>query len=306
MRIITDDNIDQLQNMAYSDNINKLLNYEKSKDVLKPTEADEQQQKEFENRKNDNEEVKRDMQDIIREKIQKAQQGERVVQEPLFPELGNDEVELVPDANLDDEWANTPSPTKTPNVSPPPLRITIPEINQEDYVQKLEYEILPNGWIKLLSKRDGQYYYFNQELSGPNGWTKHLSTNKGAYYFFNAKTGETVWNLEDVRKTSISESQDITFTPIEPSTEPPVIEGEPTENELNDFKNGLFSEDTEELNNVPVDQQRKWLLEKFKIQQNKKDILKVDDETEIVSEESSDSSTSSSSDTKKIVGVIDK
>jgi hypothetical protein len=295
MRIITDDNIDQLQNMAYSDNINKLLNYENAKDVLKPTEADEQQQKEFENRKNDNEEVKRDMQDVIREKIQMAQQGERVEQEPLFAELNNEQVELVPDAILENEWAEK---------SPP--QSTIPEINNDDYVQKLEYEVLPNGWIKLLSKRDGQYYYFNQELSGPNGWTKHLSTNKGAYYFFNAKTGETVWNLEDVSKTDVKESQPITFTPIEPSTEPPVIEGEPTENELDDFKNSLFSEDTEELNNVPVDQQRIWLLEKFKIQQSKKDILKVEDDKEIASEETIDSSTSSSSDTKKIVGVIDK
>lgn len=218
MRIITEDNVDQLLNMCKSDNVNKLLNI--------PTSTPDEFKLLLDTNikiATNNQQPKHEILDFetVMDEIKNKPVIEHIKEKPRREEaLSEKEEEIIPvwnaplkqvavvDENLSKwkkpeevqefDWEfNAPSQEKLnpPVVEPLILETKMSETQPAGPSPIEPEEIIPKGWAKYISKKNGMPYYFN------------------------STTGKTVWFLKDI--------------PVEPETILTAIEEEePTEGEV--------------------------------------------------------------------------
>jgi DNA-directed RNA polymerase II subunit RPB2 len=253
MRIITDENVDQLLNMSCSKNVNKLLNIQTNtaEDLKLLLDA--------------NLKVARDRLDIgiqskyaTLETVMEQLKLAPPVQYVNEPKIRAEPLKEIKEGDIIPQWKSNADSEEVPNWDGD-INTKIPEevpnwgINQPPVAKVVEEEVLPDGWKKTIN--NGVPFYYNrkeyknartiQEIPFakvlpheeveeeveevaveevaveeviPNGWVKHISTKNKMPYYFNNKTGKTVWFIKDI--------------PIEPQTILTTVEEEPTEEEI--------------------------------------------------------------------------
>jgi len=248
MRIITEDNVEQLMNMSFSNNMNKLLHtdepdFEKLVDlhieqtvknqlgvstepVVKITNVEENIDDGWNDQTND----------WDNPNVQNNDFGDW----NNVPDNGmaDQEKELEALANLkmqqqkeEEELAKQQKPDESMLMSMVPDFIKKSSLFEGEQ----DKEVLPPGWSKKLSKTKNKEFYFNK-ITGksvwfkseipsydgepgnedlPPGWTKIFSKTKNKEYYFNKTTGKTAWFKSDIPNYD-GKGQGVEFVPRDP------------------------------------------------------------------------------------------
>ncbi len=204
MRLITEDNIDQLTNLSYgSGNLNKLLNAE-GEELYGLIE----EYKQF--IESEEKEIEADIGKTQTNKFALDQVLEDVrAQEDL--DFGKLSPDYTPQVSPD--YAPQVSPDYAPQVSPDYAPQVSPDYSQQ---VSLEKEVIPKGWEKIIDPKTKTVKYFNLrtgvtvdklpqvapivssssvvENALPPGWKEYLDKTRNKLYYVNTITKEKTWN----------------------------------------------------------------------------------------------------------------
>jgi DNA-directed RNA polymerase II subunit RPB2 len=202
MRLITDDNVDNLLNMTESNNINKLLKIKTdSTDLSYLLKAHLENQTK---RVNGEIEMKPMVTQI--EELKKVAPIVQVREPPKInaPVDQNQVVEIdwndMPENNKQTTW-NVPSQWNAPsqtgwnappqwNAQPQPQPIVIEkEKEKEEDIKEVDFSI--PQIVPILPKKQ-------EEEILPEGWTKQISKKHNKPYYYNETTKKSVWKFEDI------------------------------------------------------------------------------------------------------------
>jgi hypothetical protein len=175
MRLITDDNVDNLLNMTESNNINKLLKIKTdSTDLSYLLKAHLENQTK---RVNGEIEMKPMVTQI--EELKKVAPIVQVREPPKInaPVDQNQVVEI--------DWNDMPE-----NAQPQPQPIVIEkEKEKEEDIKEVDFSI--PQIVPILPKKQ-------EEEILPEGWTKQISKKHNKPYYYNETTKKSVWKFEDI------------------------------------------------------------------------------------------------------------
>jgi len=315
MRIITDSNVEQLMNMSFSNNINKLLH------TVEP---------DLEKVVNAHVEITTNKQIYVYDKPKARVNGEEeVVDAVIVPEMQTNleaqtkEQEMLQSLQqMQQEEAETeakPEESMLMKLVPDFIKQSTLFASEQTEAEKEE---LPPGWTKMFSKTKNKEYYFNKSTNKsvwfkseipqgelPAGWSKKFSNSKQKDYYYNTITGQTVWTISEI--PSAPQGKGVEFEPHDPDELAENTESLITSENDNDFGspelNSLFNSlSTDELKHLTgLDKQNKIkVLEQLKaIKDSNTNILKVAEPpiTENPKEKEKDQSESSEGTRKMVI-----
>jgi DNA-directed RNA polymerase II subunit RPB2 len=272
MRIITEANYDQLMNMSYSTNINKLLG------------SDE---KDFE---------KLITQHIAQTKLKQTAtvSANEIINEPIDYEQNAKMLRLrLEQELLLSEQQEREKQQEQENTKESIITKIMPAFVDEaiDWWEGSE-AALPAGWAKKFSNSKQRDYYYSK-ITGKSVWTKEEipNTNELGMGF---PIDENSIPQEPSSEPPVEESEKLI------QTEP---ENEFGSRELTDLYNSLNPSELKHLEGLDKENKVKVLDQLLQIKNSKKDILKVDTpvETKESSDETKENDEETKSDTKKMI-----
>ena len=301
MRIITDSNVDQLMNMSYSNNINKLLN---------------------------NNEM--DLEKLVDTHIENTINKQINLQTQTSVTVTN---EWGYEPEITNEWGNAPEITNEWG--------NAPEITNDWGAQEKEQELLSNlkkqqqleeeelarqekteestlmSLVPDFIKQSALFAEEEEKEVLPPGWSKKFSKTKQREYYFNKITGQSVWlksEIPNTTKADLGKGRGIDFEPHAPDENAETLiitsenENDFGNNELNALYRSLPNEQLDKLKGLSKEDIIKVLEQLKTIQENKTNILKVEEPpmTETKQEETNDEinrgeSNTTSGETRKMI-----